>query len=176
MSKEKWAVYRYEYSSDTYLSGSEFIYHKLDEVEYKNNLMPSGTVIKQWYSKTNYQKQRIEPTLPIIDGESRYQITVNIVCPEKERWLVRLVFYDKYDVEVGYVTVREKETEFVLVEQEKCIGCKKCEKVCPVGVIYFGKNGKMEKCDGCTARIREGRRPACEQVCCTGAIKLILSE
>lgn len=71
---------------------------------------------------------------------------------------------------------REKETGFVLVEQEKCIGCKKCEKVCPVGVIYFGKNGKMEKCDGCTARIREGRRPACEQVCCTGAIKLILSE
>lgn len=112
MSKEKWAVYWYEYSSDTYLYGSEIIYHKLDEVEYKNNLMPSGTVIKQWYSKTNYQKQRIEPTLPIIDGESRYQITVNIVCPENERWLVRLVFYDKYDVEVGYVTVREKETEF----------------------------------------------------------------
>ena len=38
MSKEKWAVYWYEYSSDTYLYGSEIIYHKLDEVEYKNNL------------------------------------------------------------------------------------------------------------------------------------------
>lgn len=109
---EKWTIYWNEYSSDTYLYGSEINYYKIDDVEFKNNLMPSGTVVKQWYSKTNYQRQRIEPALPIIDGENRYQITVNVDCPEDEAWLVRLVFYDKYDAEAGYVTVRDKVMEF----------------------------------------------------------------
>lgn len=109
---EKWTIYWSEYSSDTYLYGSEINYHKIDDVEFKNNLMPSGTVVKQWYSKTNYQRQRIEPALPIIDGENKYQITVNVDCLEDEAWLVRLVFYNKYDVEAGYVTVRDKVMEF----------------------------------------------------------------
>lgn len=112
MTEQRWIVYWNEYSSDTYMYGSEIIYHKIDDVEFKNNLMPSGTVIKQWYSKTNYQRQRIEPALPIIDGESRYQLIVHMECLEHEAWLVRLVFYDKYDTEVGNVVVREEVTEF----------------------------------------------------------------
>ena len=62
MTGEKWTIYWNEYSSDTYLYGSEITYHKKDDVEFKNELMPSGTVIKQWYSKTNYQRQKIEPS------------------------------------------------------------------------------------------------------------------
>jgi accessory Sec system protein Asp3 len=112
MIEEKWTVYWNEYSSDTYLYGSEIDYHGIDDVEFRNNLMPSGTIIKQWYSKTNYQRQRIEPSLPIIDGESRYQITVNIDCMENEAWLARLVFFDKYDVEAGYFTIRNTVSEF----------------------------------------------------------------
>lgn len=112
MIEGKWTIYWNEYSSDTYLYGSEINYHEIDDIEFKNNLMPSGTIIKQWYSKTNYQRQRIEPALPLIDGESSYQITVNIDCPEKEAWLIRLIFYDKYDVEVGYVFIRDKTRYF----------------------------------------------------------------
>lgn len=112
MTEQRWIVYWNEYSSDTYMCGSEITYHRTDDVEFKNNLMPSGTVIKQWYSKTNYQRQRIEPTLPMIDGESGYQIVVHMECPEQEAWLVRLVFYDKFDVEVGSIVVRDKVTEF----------------------------------------------------------------
>lgn len=112
MMGQKWTVYWSEYSSDTYLYGSEIDYHKMNDVEFKNNLMPSGTVIKQWYSKTNYQAQRIEPALPMIDGEGEYQIEVNIDCLEGEAWQIRLVFYDKYDVEAGFVSVRDKVTDF----------------------------------------------------------------
>lgn len=112
MIGESWIVYWNEYTSDTYLYGSEFIYHKKNDVELKNSLMPPGTVIKQWYSKTNYQMQRIEPALPMIDGETEYEITVNIDCPEGEHCMVRLVFYDKYEVEAGYLTVRGKTMRF----------------------------------------------------------------
>lgn len=112
MTGDKWTVYWNEYSSDTYLYGSEIWYHGKKDVEFQNSLMPPGTVIKQWYSKTNYQAQRIEPALPMIDGEREYRITVAIDCQEGEAWMVRLVFYDKYDAEAGSVTVRDGVTVF----------------------------------------------------------------
>ena len=112
MTGEKWTVYWNEYSSDTYLYGSEITYHGKDDVEFRNLLMPPGTVIKQWYSRTYYQMQRIEPALPMIDGESRYQLTVHGDCPENETWLLCLVFYDKYDVEAGTIAVRDEVSYF----------------------------------------------------------------
>lgn len=51
MAGEKWVIYWNEYSADTYLYGSEITYHKRDDVEYDNAMMPPGTVIKEWYSK-----------------------------------------------------------------------------------------------------------------------------
>ena len=112
MAGEKWTIYWNEYASDTYLYGSKIEFHKKDDIEYTNRLMPPGTVIKQWYSKTNFQMQRIEPSLPIIDGESQYKITINIDTPEGENCMARLVFYDRYEVEAGSLTLRGKETIF----------------------------------------------------------------
>lgn len=112
MTGEKWTIYWNEYSSDTYLYGSEIFYHKKDHVEFKNYLMPAGVVIKQWYSKTNYYKQRIEPALPMIDGEGIYQIIVNIDCLDSEAWLMRLIFYDRYETEAESVIIRDRITEF----------------------------------------------------------------
>ena len=112
MEGQKWIIYWNEYSADTYLYGSEITYHKKDDVEFKNNLMPPGTIIKQWYSKTNYQMQRIEPALPMIDGESAYRLTVNIECPGREECMLRLIFFDRYDREAGSVIIRDRVTDF----------------------------------------------------------------
>lgn len=112
MSGEKWMIYWSEYSSDTYLYGSRVIFHKKDDVAFENLLMPPGTIIKQWYSKTNFQLQKIEPTLPIIDGEGEYRIMLNIDTPPGEVVLARLVYYDRYGMEAGNLTLREKETVF----------------------------------------------------------------
>jgi accessory Sec system protein Asp3 len=112
MTGEKWTIYWNEYSSDTYLYGSEVTYHRRDDVAFHNRLMPPGTIIKQWYSKVNFQEKKIEPALPMIDGESRYQITVNMDCPTPQGILVRLVFYDRYEGEAGNLVIRDKVTEF----------------------------------------------------------------
>ncbi|MBR5635391.1 MAG: accessory Sec system protein Asp3 [Pseudobutyrivibrio sp.] len=112
MEKGSWIIYWNEYSSDTYLYGSEIEYHGKNNVHFKNQLMPPGTVIKQWYSLTNYQAQRIEPSLPIIDGESRYRIKVNVETPDDKGCLIRLVFLDRYEREAGDFTLRGKEAEF----------------------------------------------------------------
>lgn len=112
MSGARWTIYWNEYSSDTYLYGSEISFHKKDDVEFRNLLMPPGTVIKEWYSKTNFQMQKIEPALPMIDGESAYRIHINMDVSEHESCLVRLVFYDRYEIEAGSMTIRDTVTDF----------------------------------------------------------------
>ncbi|QFJ55226.1 accessory Sec system protein Asp3 [Pseudobutyrivibrio xylanivorans] len=112
MSRASWTVFWNEYSSDTYLYGSQIDYEAKNNVHFKNELMPPGTIIKQWYSLTNYQAQRIEPSLPIIDGESKYRIKVNVETPDERGYLIRLVFLDRYEREAGDFTVRGKEAEF----------------------------------------------------------------
>ncbi|MCR4611978.1 MAG: accessory Sec system protein Asp3 [Lachnospiraceae bacterium] len=101
MASETYEIYWNEYSADTYLYGSEIIYNGKDNVEFKNMLMPPGTVIKEWYSKVNFQAKRIEPALPIIDGESAYEVSVDIDTPNSKGYIIRFVFYDKYEMEAG---------------------------------------------------------------------------
>ena len=101
-----------EKASWTYLYGSEIEYQSKSSVHFKNELMPPGTVIKEWYSLTNYQAQRIEPSLPIIDGESRYRIKVNVDTKDGTGYLIRLVFLDRYEREAGDFTLRDTEAEF----------------------------------------------------------------
>ncbi len=112
MAGAKWTVYWNEHSSDTYLYGSEIVFHSRNDVEFKNLLMPPGTVIKQWYSRTNFQLKKVEPALPMIDGESAYQITINIDTLPEEHCLVRLVFYDRYETEAGSIALRDEVTDF----------------------------------------------------------------
>lgn len=112
MEKASWKVYWNEFGSDAYLYGSQIEFLDKHRVHFKNELMPPGTVIKEWFSKTNYQASRIEPSLPLIDGESYYRIKVHVDTPENKGCLVRLVFYDRYEREAGDITIRDFEKEF----------------------------------------------------------------
>ncbi len=57
----------------------------------------------------------------------------------------------------------------VLVDEEKCTGCKLCEKYCPLGAIKVDKNTrKAEKCDLCG----DGEAQ-CAKWCPTDAIKVV---
>lgn len=64
----------------------------------------------------------------------------------------------------------------VLVDEDKCIGCKLCSWACPYGAReYSHVEGVMKKCTLCVDRIynqnlaEEDRQPACVQACPTRA-------
>lgn len=60
----------------------------------------------------------------------------------------------------------------VLIEQDRCIGCRFCLMVCPFGVIDISRDGKaVTKCDLCIVRTEAGQQPACVESCPTGALQ-----
>ncbi|MES2187053.1 MAG: 4Fe-4S dicluster domain-containing protein [Pseudomonadota bacterium] len=68
------------------------------------------------------------------------------------------------------------EDGIVLIDYDKCIGCKYCSWACPYGAREFDEQSKvMTKCTLCVDRIYdpllapEDRQPACVKACPTGA-------
>ena len=86
----------------------------------------------------------------------------------------------------------QREDGIVVVDAEKCVGCKACILACPYDARtiweeregYFRESltpyedkayrihrlGTVQKCDFCADRINEGLRPYCVEACLTGAL------
>ena len=74
------------------------------------------------------------------------------------------------------VLFREETYGLILADKETCAGCRVCESVCPMQVIGFDADGKIEKCDGCMDRLKKGLVPACATICPAGAIRMDTQE
>jgi anaerobic dimethyl sulfoxide reductase subunit B (iron-sulfur subunit) len=54
----------------------------------------------------------------------------------------------------------------VLIDQDKCIGCRYCQWACPYGAPQFREDlGVMTKCDFCQDLQAQGQAPACVAIC-----------
>lgn len=66
---------------------------------------------------------------------------------------------------------RDENTGAIIHHPEKCIGCKYCTWACPFDAPkYNPKEGIIEKCTFCNHRIEENLKPACANLCPTGAL------
>ncbi len=73
---------------------------------------------------------------------------------------------------VGAISKRAADG-IVLIDYDKCIGCKYCLWSCPYGAPRFNENTrKVEKCTLCVHRIDAGLDPACVTTCPTKALTL----
>jgi Fe-S-cluster-containing dehydrogenase component/DMSO reductase anchor subunit len=64
-------------------------------------------------------------------------------------------------------------TGAVLVDQERCLGCKYCTWACPYDAPrYNPTKGVIEKCDFCIDRLKKNEAPACVCSCPTSALRL----
>ena len=66
--------------------------------------------------------------------------------------------------------ISKREDGIVVVDSDKCNGCRACFEACPFDVPQFGEDGRMRKCDMCLERLENGRQPVCVATCPTGAL------
>lgn len=63
------------------------------------------------------------------------------------------------------------EDGLVLVEKEKCIGCKSCLRACPYEVNFFNNEMRIaDKCTLCVHLTDQGELPACVKICAGSAL------
>lgn len=66
---------------------------------------------------------------------------------------------------------RDEPTGAVILDPEKCIGCRYCSWVCPYDAPKFDDaKGVMTKCTFCAPRLAKGEEPACIAACPTDAL------
>ena len=65
-----------------------------------------------------------------------------------------------------------------MIDGNKCITCGMCAMVCPFDVITYFPTAKVKsgkavaiKCDNCIERQKQGRQPACVEICKVGALQ-----
>lgn len=58
----------------------------------------------------------------------------------------------------------------VLVNHDKCTGCKACMGGCPYDARFIHPDGYADKCTFCLHRVEKGQQPACVSVCPTRAL------
>lgn len=66
---------------------------------------------------------------------------------------------------------RHPRTNAVVVDHDRCLGCRTCTQVCPFGAPSVDpRHGKSEKCDLC------GGDPTCVKLCSQDALKFVHAE
>jgi tetrathionate reductase subunit B len=64
----------------------------------------------------------------------------------------------------------QREDGLVLVDFDKCIGCRYCIEACPYDARYLDpERGVVDKCTFCVHRLDAGQPPACVETCIGGS-------
>jgi tetrathionate reductase subunit B len=62
-----------------------------------------------------------------------------------------------------------REDGLVLVDYDRCIGCRYCMQACPYDARYLHTDGYVDKCTFCVHRLDAGQPPACVETCVGGS-------
>ena len=71
--------------------------------------------------------------------------------------------------------IYQRHDGLIIINPNKCNGCKSCVDACPYGFIYFNQDLKLaQKCTGCAHLLDRGwKEPRCVDVCPTQAIRFL---
>ena len=80
----------------TYMYGSTVSYYPDKRVRLYNPLLPSGEILKTWFSSVNYQASRTQPSLPLLKRKQDYQLCMNYECHPTNGVYTKIAFFDRY--------------------------------------------------------------------------------
>ena len=80
----------------TFMYGSTVSYYPDKSVRLYNPLLPSGEILKTWFSSVNYQAARTQPSLPLLKRKQDYQLRMNFECHPTNGVYTKITFFDRY--------------------------------------------------------------------------------
>ena len=100
-----------------YLWGSTIQATAQGSVQFQNSLMPSGQVLKTWYSQTNFGKNRQIPSLPLLKREQEYELVITMEATPSHTVMVEIIFKDRFGEIVGRRVTAEGRLSFTYPDQ-----------------------------------------------------------
>lgn len=104
-----WLVYWNETAQDSYAYGSIVSFAWDGRVIFKNEGMPPGFVIREWYSYSNYGARQTVPQLPLLEEGKRYHLRVVKRDEPNGGSFVRINCYDRRGALLKVQLLKENE-------------------------------------------------------------------
>ncbi len=93
--KNEHRQYRVQWGRDmdeSYLDGARWTRLEDETILYENELLPPGTVIMRWHSRTSFAQDAKEPALPLLQEGARYRVSAACESTPLETLYVQFVF------------------------------------------------------------------------------------
>ncbi|MGK0553625.1 accessory Sec system protein Asp3 [Macrococcus capreoli] len=84
-------IYWQSINAATYMYGARIYFD--EAAHYHNPLVPAGTIIHAWYMTSNYDRDRVIPTLPMLMQNVTYILTVDMTCIPAQSAYFKLIIY-----------------------------------------------------------------------------------
>lgn len=108
-----YAIYWDDQGKDTYLYGSDIRFMPDRSVLFENLMMPAGMSVREWKSITNFQGDRIEPALPMLEPEKEYFVRAYYDAEPADGVTLKFDFYDQKREKKGTHIMTGKTDSFV---------------------------------------------------------------
>lgn len=80
---------------------------------FKNRIVPPGESLKTWVSRTNYQRNRITPSLPLLKKGVKYYLTLSATIYPKNSIYIKISFFNRFDEEISSQVLRKMNNDFI---------------------------------------------------------------
>lgn len=107
----KTRIYWRQTDLSTFRYGSD-VQFRNNVIYFKNLLIPAGESIHRWDSKTHYQRDRKQPTLPLLFRNRHYQLHLEAEIIPEDTVYLKLEFYDRSDNLIKSEILRGKTAQF----------------------------------------------------------------
>lgn len=129
------------------------------------NSLPVGINYRRVYQYGGGTWVQYPGDATIMLPSNMFAYSISVACNHCENPVCR-------DVCPAKAITKRSEDGVVLVDGEKCIGCRYCEWACPYGAPQFSEEtGIMSKCDFCADLLDKGEQPFCTSACVMRALE-----
>lgn len=99
-------------STTSYYYGSAIKACPDKSVVFKNGMIPSSQIIKEWHSFSTFQSTRVLPMLRLLKRKKRYKLTTNMTVIPEDTVFVEIVFKNRFGETISNKISKEQELIF----------------------------------------------------------------